>query len=210
MCDGIGVHTRPVKVTCDNYSVWLVPIFSWYAQPEEDLQDSLFVGRGSEDASFSKQVWMDNHLCKWPVLEGTVAQYFANLSSEFVRNDYDAPVISFSHFLPRADLISASDEDMKQVEEERKRLRLSSLDNPKAQGSDGRFNFTRFAGCKTIERQIRELGSKVHVHGHQHRNRDRFIDGVRYVSFCLGYPRERSMGVIWGLPQDGGPRQIWP
>ncbi|KAJ7392455.1 hypothetical protein OS493_012119 [Desmophyllum pertusum] len=211
LCDSIDVNTKPIKVQCcNNTAAWVVPIFSWYAKPEDDLQNSLFVGRDSEDAELSNKVWMDNHLCKWPALQEPVAQYFAKLNEEFVTRDYDAPVISFSHFLPRYELIPASDEDIKQVQEERKQLNLPSLDNPRAQGSQIQFNFTRFAGCKTIEEQLRKLGSKVHVHGHQHRNRDRVIDDVRYVSFCLGYPRERSMGVIWGLSEGRGPRQIWP
>lgn len=211
LCDAIGVYTRPIKVQCcNNTTAWIVPIFSWYAKPEDDLENSLYVGRETEDAELSNKIWMDNHLCKWPSLQGSVAHYFAKLSEEFVKRDYDAPVISFSHFLPRVELIPASDEEIKRVEEERKRLKLPVLENPRAQGSQIQFNFTRFAGCKSIEEQIRRLGSKVHVHGHQHRNRDRVIDEVRYVSFCLGYPRERSMGVIWGLSEDRGPRQIWP
>ncbi|KAL9983960.1 hypothetical protein ACROYT_G006209 [Oculina patagonica] len=212
LCDSIDdVRIRPIKVQCcNNTAAWVVPIFSWYAKPEDDLQNSLFVGRDTEDAELSNKMWMDNHLCKWPALQGSVAQYFAKLNEDIVSRDYDAPVISFSHFLPRVELIPASDEEIKRVQEERKRLNLPSLDNPRAQGSQVQFNFTRFAGCKTIEEQIRKLGSKVHVHGHQHRNRDRVIDDVRYASFCLGYPRERSMGVIWGLSEGKGPRQIWP
>lgn len=211
MCDSIGVHTKPVKVQCCNdTAAWVVPIFSWYAKPEDDLHNSLFVGRETEDAELSNKVWMDNHLCKWPVLQGSVAQYFAKLNENILTRDYDAPIISFSHFLPRGELIPASEEDIERVQDERKKLHLPQLDNPKAQGSQIQFNFTRFAGCKTIEEQIRKIGSKVHLHGHQHRNRDRVIDEVRYVSFCLGYPRERSMGVIWGLSQRKGPRWIWP
>lgn len=211
MCDSIGVHTKPVKVQCCNdTAAWVVPIFSWYAKPEDDLHNSLFVGRDTEDAELSNKVWMDNHLCKWPVLQGSVAQYFAKLNENILTRDYDAPIISFSHFLPRGELIPASEEDIERVQDERKKLHLPQLDNPKAQGSQIQFNFTRFAGCKTIEEQVRKIGSKVHLHGHQHRNRDRVIDEVRYVSFCLGYPRERSMGVIWGLSERKGPRWIWP
>ena len=211
LCDAIGVYIRPVKVQCcNNTSAWVVPIYSWYAQPEDDPNNSLYIARDTEDAEFSKRVWMDNHMCKWPSLQRTVSQHFAELSEKFVNRNYDAPVISFSHFLPRLELIPASDEEIKHVEEERKRLNLPLLDNPRAQGAQVQFNFTRFAGSKRVEEQIRRLGSKVHVHGHQHRNRDRVIDGVRYVSFCLGYPRERSIGVIWGLSEGNGPRQIWP
>ncbi|XP_068710227.1 acyl-carrier-protein phosphodiesterase PptH-like [Montipora foliosa] len=211
LCDSIGVHTRPIKVQCCNHkAAWIVPIFSWYAKPEDDMENSLYVARDTENAELSNKIWMDNHLCVWPALEETVAQYFANLNDEFLYRTYDAPVISFSHFLPREELIPASEQDIQRLEQERRRLHLPVLDNPKAQGSHIQFNFTRFAGCKSIERQIRRLRSTVHVYGHQHRNRDRVIDDVRYVSFCLGYPKERSKGLIWGFSEGFTPRQIWP
>jgi len=69
------------------------------------------------------------------------------------------------------------------------------------------FNFSRVAGSAGLEEQIRRLGSSVHVYGHQHRNRHRLIDGVLYVSHCLGYPRERERGQIRGL--GDGPKMIW-
>ena len=71
-----------------------------------------------------------------------------------------------------------------------------------------RFNFSRVAGTSALDTQIRRLGSIIHVYGHQHRNRDRVIDGVHYVSHCLGYPVERSRGVVRGI--DEGVREVWP
>jgi len=101
---------------------------------------------------------------------------------------YDAPIISFSHFLPRQELLS---------------------NKPGQSGENSRiagFNFSRIAGSKRLERQIRLLGSKIHVYGHQHRNRDRIIDGMRYISNCLGYPKEREQGQI---NEFNGPKLIW-
>jgi len=63
------------------------------------------------------------------------------------------------------------------------------------------FNFSRVAGSELIEKQIRQVGSKLHVYGHQHINRDREIDGIRYAAHCLGYPNERKRGVIKGIEQ---------
>ena len=210
LCDSIGVNTRPMKVHClHGQDVWVVPLFSWYSDPEKEAKETLYVSRESEDVELTQQAWMDNHRCRWPEKRNIPAKYFANLNEEFIKV-YDSPVISFSHFVPRLDLISTTDTEMERVQAERQKLGLPSMDNPKAQGAFVKFNFTRYAGSKLIERQIRELGSKVHVYGHQHRNRDRVIDGVRYASYCRGYPREQAMGVVWGFPEDGGPKQIWP
>jgi hypothetical protein len=57
------------------------------------------------------------------------------------------------------------------------------------------FNFTRVAGCEQLDVQIRQLGSSVHVYGHQHRNRRRLVGGILYVSNCLGYPRDRLVSL---------------
>ena len=63
------------------------------------------------------------------------------------------------------------------------------------------FHFSRVAGSDLIDKQIRQIGSVLHVYGHQHINRDRKIDGVHYISHCLGYPNERKRGVIKGIEQ---------
>jgi hypothetical protein len=70
------------------------------------------------------------------------------------------------------------------------------------------FNFSTVAGSTLIDRQIRQLGSRVHVYGHQHRNRRRCYDGVWYLSNCLGYPEERRGRVI----QDPASilKAVWP
>jgi hypothetical protein len=59
------------------------------------------------------------------------------------------------------------------------------------------FNFSRVAGSSLIEEQLRRIDSYVHIHGHQHLNRDMVIGGVRYISNCLGYPAERRRNQIF-------------
>jgi len=91
---------------------------------------------------------------------------------------YDGPVISFSHFLPRRDLLPPVE-----------RLKFKGL--PKV------------AGCAALDLQIRYLKSCVHVFGHSHINCDQAIDGVRYVQKAFGYPREEGISKyrlkqIWG------------
>lgn len=190
--------------------VWVVPLFSWYSEPEEDKADSLY-GEGPNLAAEEEQqkMWMDNHMCKWHTLPPgkTRAQYFADLNEPALSQQYDKPVITFSHFLPRRDLIRPSEKEIDQMKSDRVALGLPAI--PDLNSAIAKFNFSRFAGANIIDTQLRELGSVLHVYGHQHRNRDRQIDGVRYVSHCLGNERERAAGMIAGLKFWEGPKMIW-
>jgi hypothetical protein len=76
-------------------------------------------------------------------------------------------VISFSHFLPRRDLLPSTE-----------RLKFKGL--PKV------------AGCAALDAQIRRLKSGMHIFGHSHISCDRVIGGVRYIQNPLRYPRERT------------------
>jgi hypothetical protein len=215
MCERINIETKPGKISLsDNSHVWIVPLYSWYATPEEDASDATYITpQVPENVEKNKQMWMDNYACKWPDLVETRSKYFDKLNAEMLKPflPFDAPVISFSHFLPRTDLVLSSREEDVAIEKERQRLNLKDTATPKRQGGIAGFNFSRYAGAKCIETRIRSLPSVVHIHGHQHRNRDRTIDGIQYISHCLGYGYEREKGLIWGLHElDNGPRQVWP
>ncbi len=186
LCAGLGVATSPAKVTSgsDDPGAWVVPLFSWYVKPEQGA-DSLFVPREGDDPSLS--MWADEVLTRWPE-QLSAADYFLDLNEHHVHRDYDAPVLSVSHFLPRRELM----------------FRSPPLTSPRR---SSRFNFSRVAGSTRLEAQIRALGSVLHVYGHQHRNRDRVIDGLRYVSNCLGYPPERARGEIGGT--CGSLKLVW-
>lgn len=76
--------------------------------------------------------------------------------------------ISFSHFLPRIDLmpyfIPCS-----------KRKLYSVL------------------GTILLEKQIRKLGSKIHVYGHSHINNQIMKDNTLYLNNAFGYPYETQI-----------------
>jgi hypothetical protein len=127
-----------------------------------------------------------------------VAGHFLRLNEPHLERGFDRPVISFSHFLPRTDLIFSHPEHM---------AYLAAATEPHPLDPHPAFNFSRVAGCRGLEEQIRRLGSAVHVYGHQHRDRWREVDGVLYVSHCLGYAHERSAG---GRHGGREPRQVWP
>lgn len=173
LCKSLGVRTAPECIGRAPDRVCIVPLFSWYTRPEEG-SDTHFRERALDEPASA--VWADDYLVKWPA-GFRPAQYFHDLNDGRVSAGYEAPRISFSHFVPRADLMFAS------------------ADEPPPLWPDPherQFNFSRVAGSRLIEEQVRRLGSRLHVYGHQHRNRRRHFEGVWYVSNCLGYPEERE------------------
>jgi predicted phosphodiesterase len=153
LCEKLDIQTGPEKVG----GIWIVPLFSWY-EPQFDADES-----GDAD---DLNGWADFYLCKWPVGISQVCDFFLQMNTPRLRS-YDGLVISFSHFLPRRDLLPATEQ-----------LKFKGL--PKV------------AGCAALDKQIRHLQSRVHVFGHSHISCDRVIEGVRYIQNPLRYPRERS------------------
>jgi predicted phosphodiesterase len=176
LCESLGVYTGPEVVGSGEDRVRIVPLFSWYARPA-DGSDSLHRDRGNGEPG--RSVWTDDYLVKWPGKEGSFrpVPFFLEMNVARLRASSNINTISFSHFLPRQDLMFPAPGEAP----------LPPLDPVRAQ-----FNFSSVAGSTLIEQQIRTLGSRVHVYGHQHRNRRRYYDGIWYVSNCLGYPEERG------------------
>lgn len=188
ICQSFNISQAPLEINTNSTSALIYPIFSWYTKPEEG-NDSLFIPKKMEDTTLS--MWVDNREIKWPVFDGFsyAAEYFLSLNNQTtIKNNYDVR-ITFSHFLPRNDLIF----DLRKA---------GGLKDPYPQ-----FNFTRVAGSSAIDKQLRYVRSNVHIYGHQHRNRFRKIENVLYVSHILGNPKERK----WAGITDNQylPKQIW-
>lgn len=132
----------------------IAPLLGWYdysfGQPGDDL----------------RQMWTDFHACRWPAgfQPDDVAAHFTKLNSPFSL-DGAARIVTFSHFLPRIDLIPS-------YVSSRHRLLDPVL------------------GSTRLERQLRALGSSMHVYGHSHINRRIELDGVTYINNAFGYPGE--------------------
>ena len=169
LCTDLGIQTKPKLVE----GAWVVPLLSWY-EPD-------FYPDGNRNAK-ELEGWGDYHLCKWPeTADFDPCSHFIALNRANIR-PYDRPVISFSHFVPRLELIPPPN-----------RLFFKSL--------------PLVSGSVKIEEMVREIGSAVHVFGHTHINVDRTIDGVRYLQNALRYPRERKM---FGRPNVLKLEKVWP
>lgn len=192
LCDRLGVIIEPLKVVGNsgggagnhgtasgNNAVWVVPLLSWYHG--QGHPDTLYGEKpGCED--HTADMWSDFFLSRWPdSVAADIAGYFLNQNAPLLEQDFDAPIITASHFLPRQDLMKPT---------------KGPFTYNKAFDPYPEFNFSGVAGSAVIEKQLRALGSSVHIYGHQHRNKIREYDGVTYVSHCMGYPKERKIGLI--------------
>lgn len=145
-----GIATGPLAVG----TTWIVPLQGWY------------------DYSFGapcpelKLAWADFRMCKWPpdLDPKSVTTYFTDLNTPHL-SIQGKKIISFSHFLPRIDLIPGF--------VPRKVKALFPV-----------------MGTTILEAQIRILRPAIHIYGHSHFNRDINLNGIRYVNNAFGYPHE--------------------
>ncbi|MCG8314203.1 MAG: metallophosphatase family protein [Pseudomonadales bacterium] len=181
LCKRAGIHTDSIIIG-EQQKIAVVPLLSWYHTAEHPL-DTLYLEKPNVEDK-TADMWSDFFLTQWPeTVTANVCDYFLALNNPALQQHFDIPVVSFSHFLPRQELMLST-----KAERNSSQLTFKDL-HPE-------FNFSHVAGSKALDRQIRQLGSRVHIYGHQHRNRVRTIDGVTYVSHCMGYPKERRLGVV--------------
>lgn len=133
----------------------IVPLFSWYdysfGVPGEAL-------RGA---------WADYFACRWPDGMGAteVTAHFLARNPPRPLVAADATIITFSHFLPRGDLLPV-------------RVLPNGVDLHPVLGT-----------CR-LDAQLRAIGAAIHAYGHSHVDRRLEIGGITYVNSALGYPRE--------------------
>lgn len=137
--------------------VSIIPLFGWY--------DGSFGLLGPELA----EVWMDFRACRWPVLwsETEITDHFIRLN-DVQKIDKAQVTISFSHFLPRIDLMPwCIPPALRKI--------------------------YPVLGSSRLERLIREIGPDIHVYGHSHVNRNVIIDGINYINNAYAYPHEERI-----------------
>ncbi|RDS81200.1 hypothetical protein DWU98_11720 [Dyella monticola] len=138
-----------------NDELVIMPLLGWY--------DYSF---GAAD-DYLKTAWADYRACRWPGYDDAALTRFFTDS-----NPVHSPmltgaqrIISFSHFLPRIDLMPERIPD--------KHRKIYPV-----------------LGTTALETQLRAAGSTTHVYGHSHVNRRVTMDGVTYINNALGYPNE--------------------
>ncbi len=184
------IEVQAKVFTLGNEQIRIIPVFSWYNLQEE--KDTLYLPKIGEDAT--NRMWSDNYYVHWPKENRfDPTAYFLEYSNHWQPAESNEKIITFSHFLPRHEVMF-SGEMSYDPERMRKHDRFPQ------------FNFSRVAGSLKIDRFIRKLGATIHIYGHQHINRDKTVDGVRYLSHCLGYPEERRRGMVKGI--ENGPKVI--
>ena len=134
----------------------IVPLLGWYDYSFGPADDYL------------KAAWADYRACHWPGYDDAALTAFfttRNPSASSPLLQGAKQVLSFSHFLPRIDLMP-----------ERIPVKHRKI--------------YPVLGTTTLDTQLRDLGARTHVYGHSHVNRRVTLDGVTYVNNAFGYPSE--------------------
>jgi predicted phosphodiesterase len=137
--------------------VSIIPVLGWYdysfGEPSEEL----------------KSIWMDYRACRWPsgFTEKDVMAYFGAFNNKQVCLT-SGKVITYSHFLPRIDLMPGFIPNAKKL-------------------------LYPILGSAQMDLQLRRFSPDIHVYGHSHVNRQVRIDNVSYINNAFGYPSETGI-----------------
>lgn len=151
LCKSCGVHADVLEMS----DISFVPLYSWYdfsfGEPDRHL----------------RRAWRDFRACSWPAHlpeSQDVTEYFLNLNIPKLATQ-NKTVISFSHFLPRIDVMPAG------IPEKRR-------------------NVYPVLGSDSLGVQVKQLNPTIHVYGHSHVNQAIELDDIHYVNNAFAYPSE--------------------
>ena len=154
LCEELDVAMTPRHLN----ELSIVPMFAWY--------DFSF---GDPDR-YLRRAWRDFRACKWPDElddEQAITQYFLAMNEAHLNTANDC-LISFSHFLPRLDVMPA------QIPEHRRRV-------------------YPVLGSVQLGEQVKRLRPDIHVYGHSHVNQSVTLDGISYINNAFAYPDEQRI-----------------
>ncbi len=145
-----GVQLEPYQ----SDALAIVPLMAWYdfsfGNPGRDLRNT----------------WMDFKTCRWPenLDESGITRHFLSLNEPFLA--IASPfTITFSHFLPRIDVMP------RYIPSYRRQL-------------------YPVLGTSLLDRQIEKLDSRIHIYGHSHVNNRTQKNNRLYLNNAFGYPHE--------------------
>jgi len=160
-----GVCTLGKKRKCV-----VAPLQSFY-HASFDTEDAITRWRGIPSA---KLVMTDFRRCRWPkelaendeLLAKTIDERNDGIEAEIMKmKEENVDVITFSHFLPRIELLP-----------EKRYLFLPTL--------------MEAVGSRFLGERVKRIKPDLHIFGHTHINWDMTIDGTRYIQAALAYPNE--------------------
>lgn len=132
----------------------IVPLFSWY-----DFSFGVVSKR-------IERAWVDFRACRWPMELDELTQHFHQLNQAAIEQaKASKTILSFSHFMPRADLLPP---------------RVPTIVQ----------ELLPVFGAASLGEQIQHLQPQLHVYGHSHLNRSVRLDDVHYINNAFGYPQE--------------------
>ena len=150
-----GISMEPFELD----SLSIVPLLGWYDFSFGTPCEKLLGG------------WMDFHACVWPdhLQAPDITRYFLEKNRAYLQTT-NRTLISFSHFLPRIDLM------------------------PFYIPQSYRYLYPAL-GSVLLEEQVRILKPGIHVYGHSHVNRYVDVDGIQYINNAFGCPFENKIAV---------------
>ncbi len=145
-----GIMTKPYTVG----SLSIVPLYAWFDYSFGAPTKDLFNG------------WADYKNCSWPgdFSMSDVTGYFLSLNHTSLKIK-NLNVITFSHFMPRIDIMSPFIADHM------------------------KFIYPAL-GTVLLDEQIKYLSPFIHIYGHSHVNARIKKDGILYLNNAYGYSHE--------------------
>ena len=137
-------------------AVSIIPLFAWY-----DFSFGL-------PTDTIRKAWRDFKRCKWEMNFRQLTEYFLQLNEQAIATPKQKYIISFSHFLPRLELIPN---------------RVPPI--VKA--------LLPVFGAEGLGRQVAQLQSNVHIYGHSHLNRKVVLGKTVFINNAFAYPQEATI-----------------
>ena len=209
ICKELQVFTSPVRILGLEQPLLLLPLWSWYHSSwdcEPDLPTQLQPPLDPE-----KRV-SDFRLCKWGSLTTSprflfgkggetsdhLAKHFAQRNEAWISSVLrlqqrdGGEILSYSHFCPRQactfqtflalTAVAASEPCCSYAWQELILEKRFSYDQ----------HVPKISGSSYLEEQVRRVSPRCHAFGHTHVAWDTVLDGVRYVHWPLGNPKEQN------------------